>query len=401
MRLTHTYNPPDAPTSRLLALNDPDAGILAISLRPTSKRPNYVYRDLLTALGKDRDYGARTKSVAEDRSVVSAYLRAHAITRIVAMHGEWARASDEVLDVLLTIASEHDLDLDLVSELDENNTATEFVTAAGGHHLDWEASRFTPPPPIGPAERFTFAFPPEVPHVDFPLFRASCQHLLTAEEFRTVDGAYTFAFRSARAVLAGNVTTGAVIEFLRIQMAAVANPAHATTIIRACQAAAFTNGIMLKLDLAGLGYFIANANHRALTPDELRLLRRINTPWKAAAVVLTDAGMSIDQIRALRITDLDETGGLADTGVNSRLRDEGRLHLRALRLQRRAEEDGEPAGRRLVPAEDRAIRSALYNARRDLGIPLDISRWRSGAKKDPFEADLGLSVHRITEDAAA
>ena len=401
MRLTHSYNPPDAPTSELLGLNDPDTGVLAISLRPTSKRPNYVYRDLLTALGKDRDYGARTKSVAEDRSVVSAYLRAHAITRLVAVHCEWARASDEVLDVLLAIAADHGLDLDLVSELDENTTATEFVTAAAGQHLDWEPDRFTPPPATDPAARFTFAFPPEVPHVDFPLFRASCRQLLTTEDFRTVDGTYTFAFRSARAVLADEVTTAAAIEFLRIQMAAVANPAHATTILRACQAAAFTNGILLKLDLAGLGYFIANAAHRDLTPDELRLLRRINTPWKAAAVVLTDAGMSIDQIRALHLTDIDEAGGLTDTDVNARLRDEGRLHLRALRQQRVAEENGNLAGRRLVPAEDRAIRTALYNARRDLGIPLDISRWRSGAKKDPFEADLGLSVHRLSEDAAA
>ena len=41
-----------------------------------------------------------------------------------------ARASDEVLDVLLAIASDHDLDL--VTELDENNTATGFVAADVG-----------------------------------------------------------------------------------------------------------------------------------------------------------------------------------------------------------------------------------------------------------------------------
>lgn len=400
MRLTHTYSPVDVPTSGLLGLNDPDTGTLAISLRPTSKRPNYIYRDLLSALGKDRDYGARTKSVAEDRSVVDAYLRAHDITRIIAVHCEWARLSDEVLDVLLDIATAQDTALDLVSELDENHTAVQFATAAGGHQQDWDSSRFQADAPTA-GQRWRFAFPPEVPHVDFPLFRATCRRVLSDEDFQVVDSAYTFAYRSARAILAEDISTADVIAFLRIQMAAVVNPAQATTILRACQAAAFTNGLLIKLDLLGLGLFIANAAHRNLTPDELRLLRRINSPWKAAAAVLTDAGLSIDQIRQVQITDVTDTGAPCDSQLNGRLRDEGRLHLRALRLQRLAEQAAGDRNTRLFTSEDRAIRTALYTARRDLGIPLDIPRWRSGAKNDPYEADLGLSVHRLDEGTAA
>ncbi|MCF6733632.1 hypothetical protein [Blastococcus sp. KM273129] len=405
MRITHAYNPVEVPTSRLLELNAPDAGTLAISMRPGSKYGNWVFRDLLAAMGKDRDYAAaRTQSVADDRSVCKAYLHAHDIRRLVVVHCEWARARtrDEGLGYLLELADEHDLDLDLVSELDRNSTARNWVAATGGELLDWDPRRFHAPAPVS-ERRNAYAFPPEVPHVDFPLFRATCRRLLSPQEFRQVDNAYVFAFRSARAILTGDLTEAEVIEFLRIQMAIVVNPAHAATIIRACQAAAFVNGILLKIDLSSLGYFIADATHRRLTGDELRLVRRLYAPWKAAAVVLTDAEHSIDQLLALQLSDVTETGAVATADGPVPLCDEGRLHLRALRFERLAEEAKRrtAATTRLFTSEAPAIRTALHAARRDLGLPLTIPRWRDATRLHPFVTDLDLSVHRLREGAAA
>lgn len=406
MRITHTYNPVDAPTSHLLALNNPDAGMLVMSMRPGSKYGNFVYRDLLAAMGQDRDYAAaRTLSVAEDRSITKAYLRAYDIRRIAVVHCEWARARtrDEGLLYLLELADEHDLDLDLVSELDRNSTARDFVAATGGNLLDWDPQRFHANEEGIQQWRDTFTFPPEVPHVDFPLFRDTCLQLLPAREFRSVDNAYTFAFRSALAILTGDITVDDVVEFLRIQVAAVVNPAHAATIIRACQAAAFVNGILIKFDLNGLGYFIANTTHRQLTNDELRLLRRIYQPWKAAAVALTDAGLAVDQLLALQLTDVDDTGAMTNVASITPLRHEARLHLRALRFQRLAEEEKRrtAATTRLFTIEAPAIRTALHAARRDLGIPLNISRWRTPGRPDPFVSDLDISMHRLGAGAVS
>lgn len=400
MQLTHSYIPASTPTSQLLDLNDPDTGTLVISLRPGSKRPDYIYRDVLTALGQDRDYSSRTASIGQDQRVLSAYLRAHEVHRLVAVHCEWARPSDRSLDYVLQIATDHDLDLDLVSELDNSTTAVAFTRASGGEHLEWNPDRFIrlPRPETTP---FEFSYPPDVPYADFPVFRATCRRLLNPTEFMKVDSAYTFAFRSGRAIVDADVTTKDVTSFLRVQLAAAVNAAHATTIIRAVQAAAFTNGLLIKVDFNGLGLFIAAATHRKLTTDELRLVRRIYAPWKAAAVVLTDAGLSIDQLCALPLSDVDETGNLTVDGDVVPVRHEGQLHLRALRLERLDEAGGLAKGARLFRSEDRAIRTALYTARRELGLPLDIPRWRSGNKIDPFENDLGLSIHRLDGSAAA
>ncbi|MCF6507471.1 hypothetical protein E9549_08620 [Blastococcus sp. MG754426] len=405
MRITHTHNPVEMPTSQLLDLNAPDAGTLAISMRPGSKYGNWVYRDLLAAMGKDRDYAAaRTQSVADDRAVTQAYLRAHTIQRIVVVHCEWARARtrDEGLGYLLELADDLDLDLDLVSELDRNSTARNWVAATGGDLLDWDPQRFQAPAEII-ERRGTSAFPPEVPYVDFPLFRATCRRLLSPEEFRQVDNAYVFAFRSARAILTGDLTEAETINFLRVQLASVVNPAHAATILRACQAAAFVNGILLKIDLSSLGYFIADATHRRLTGDELRLVRRLYAPWKAAAVVLTDAQLSIEQLLTLQVSDVTDTGAVTAAGTPVPLCDEGRLHLRALRFQRCAEEAKRrtAATTRLFTSEAPAIRTALHAARRDLGLPLTIPRWRDATGKHPFVTDLDLSVHRLRDGAAA
>uniref|UniRef100_UPI002B273194 hypothetical protein n=1 Tax=Nocardioides sp. TaxID=35761 RepID=UPI002B273194 len=151
--------------------------------------------------------------------------------------------------------------------------------------------------------------------------------------------------------------------------AAVADTEHigkALVVARSAQAAMFTHGLLLKVNL---GYFlkgIQDSEHRRLTPAEVRTLRAYRNPWRAAVVILRDADLSRDQVAALRINDVTDEGHLT-TVDHLPLSDAARTYLRAQRILRTIQ--GAAGTDPFILGSSRAIGHAHRRAAVDLNLP--------------------------------
>lgn len=227
--------------------------------------------------------------------------------------------------------------------------------------------------------------------VDFMHFRSACKRQLTAAEFAAADALYVRAYQHTRRHLPSDADSADAAEILRQLFSDVRTPAAASIVARACQAAALgEHSKLLKIALDQIPYLVSQAAHRSLSPAEMRRVRKIHEPWKAASIVLSDAGLSNDDTLALTMGDVSPDGTIAT--VDS-LSTEARLHVRAQHYSRR----GNAAGRdeQFIPNPPRAVRDALFAARRDLGLPLHLPRFREGRGQDRWEQMLGVTIMAV------
>jgi hypothetical protein len=371
----------------LLPPTDPTTGIATFTARPT-RYAWAVGQDLLACLGIDLDLSGSGRRHGEDLEYARAWLTAYDVRLVIVRFADNI-TSTEVLDDLEHLCASVGADLVLTCDDTGGEHLADWATARSGTIID--QPRLTALVADASRAAHTIAadtasdFPQYLPRCEFYAFRARLRDVLRPEQFALVDRLYCDAFRA----LAAEPPTTAedVAARLTALIAAHRTPGEALTIARAAQAALFTRGLLLKVHIDTLLHGVAAADHRRMTPAEVRSLRAYRTCWRSAAAVLYDANLSKDGIRTLRIDQVTDDGALV--GVEHQpLHDDARLYLRAQRTFRLI--TGATPTDPLI-TESRHLTYALRRIGAELNLPAPTNHIPADARKaDRWQHHLGV-----------
>lgn len=338
MSLSLTPMPADIGAFTLLPNTDPTSGIVTFNARPT-RHAWAISQTVLAALGARDDVFGAGRRHDQDLVLLHAWLHAYDVKVVVVRHAVnlLDRSPHRTLmDNLLHIAEGVGAHLALTCDDTVTTWINDWVEQHGGTinashepllNLIKEATRST----SAPTTDRLVDFPQYLPRVDFYGFRARCRDILTPAQFDQVDRLYVTTFQSVR--VDPYATQEEAFTRLAATVADHVTPGEVLTIARAAQAAMFTHGLLLKVDIPSLLRGVHDAEHRRLTPAEVRALRAYRTPWRSSAVVLRDADLTTAQVNALTISNVTEDGGI--TGISHLpLHDDARTFLRAQRRYR-------------------------------------------------------------------
>jgi hypothetical protein len=390
--LTLTPLPSNLSAKSLLPNTDPTTGVVTATVRPT-RHAWAVGQTVLAAMGIRLDLIGAGRRHGENLELLNAWFSAYGVRLLVLRHATNTTDFD-LLDEVLLVCESVGVDLALTCDDTAGQRLVDWVTERSGHvdvtHeplLDRVANAARPVPGMR-TDDSDDAFPMLLPRVDFYAFRARCRDVLTPAQFALVDALYVTTYQEVQSDPYGTAEEAAA----RIT-AAVTDTDHvgkALVVARAAQAAMFTHGLLLKVNL---GYFlkgIQDAEHRRLTAAEIRSLRAYRNPWQSAAVVLRDADLSRDHITALRISNVTDDGHLA--GVDHLpLSDDARVYLRAQRILRTIQ--GAAGDDPFITAPNRSIGQAQRRASVELNLPLVQAREPSDTTgRDRWKTSLGVTL---------
>lgn len=197
---------------------------------------------------------------------------------------------------------------------------------------------------------------PEVPDVEFPLFRSTARRLLDPAGFAQVDAVYRTTLAQARDVARGWTRPGTAGRSVDARHGAAAlqrhtidatSTAEVLTRVRAVQAGFFTAGVFLQLPpRPGLPTTRISLAPR-LGPAGVERIRGLCSPTAAAALTIAAAtGLRAGALGSIRLRDVH------DTGPDQHLVAGGALYrvpgcvaglIRAAVVERHAQLAGEPA----------------------------------------------------------
>jgi hypothetical protein len=397
MSLTLTPLPSRVSAKSLLPNTDPATGVVTATGRPT-RHAWAVGQTVLAAMGVRLDLTGAGRRHGEDLELLTAWLTAHNVQVLVIRHATNI-ANLEVLDDLLHVTTTTGTDLALTCD-----------DTVGHHLIDWVTERSgtidTTHQPLlrrlNEVRRDATVNetdtgmgtegPVLLPRVDFYKFRARCRDLLTPTEFAAVDARYVHVFRQVQANPFASVTEASTRLTEAIEGSD--HPGYALTTIRAAQAAMFTYGLLLKVNLDYFLNGVRDREHRRLTPTEVHALRAYRTPWRSAAVLLRDADLTRDQITSLTLGNVTVDGDL--TGVNhAPLLPQARLYLRAQRLFRtiHGATDADP----FITEAARYVAQAQRRASADLNLPRTPTHEAADSRRcDRWQTNLGVSLLPLT-----
>lgn len=359
--------------------HDVDAGVIVVTLRPATRRIGWVAHDVLAALGKTNLHAGTGRSSDRDWALVPVWLAAHRITDVVLCDTD--HLPDDVAGHLLRGLTGARARVWVVAGGSVGEPTAAALANWPVAHATLDELHAALPQPTGgdtpAAADDTVPWPASVPDADFCVFRAACRDTLPAEAFATVDARYRDTHARAGTRLdADGVTDHTVRGLLADEIAAAATQAELTTRVRAVQAAAFTRGGLLAVDLYELlAAQPAAPRQAAADPATWRRLRAYRPPHRPVICALTAAGLAIDDLRAATVADAHPDGSRLATADGGVALPEGSApFLRAQRLHRLlsgAEPDdpllASPTGE---PLGERAVAATLGDAMRELGIPL-------------------------------
>lgn len=396
MTLTLTPLPSNVSAKSLLPNTDPATGIVIATGRPT-RHAWAVGQTVLAAMGVRLDMEGAGRRHGEDLEYLNAWLTAYGVRVLVIRHATNIQ-NTEVLDNLLYLTTAVGVDLALTSDDTVAHRLADWVCERSGHvdtdHqplIDRLTTITTTTMPS--VTRSDSDFPALLPRVDFYGFRARCRDVLTPQQFDMVNRRYVDVFKEVQADPFATSTEAA--ERITVALQDSDNVGKALTTLRAAQAAMFTHGLLLKVNL---GYFlngVQESEHRRLTDPEIRALRAYRTPWRSSVVVLRDADLTRDQIAALKMADIADSGH--PSGVDHLpLSDDAALYLRAqriLRLLQGAQDDDA-----FLPLWNRYIGRAQRRAAIDLNLPIVHARERTHTSRgSQWKTNLGaLLVPLVT-----
>lgn len=334
MNLSLTPMPGTVGAFTLLPNTDPSSGVVTFTARPT-RHAWAVSQTILGALGARDDVFGAGRRHDQDLMVLHAWLHAYDTKVLVVRHANHLR-NRTLMDNLLHIAASVGAHLALTC--DENVTdLVDWVEQHGGTvHTDHEpllrlvAETARPFRAVG--EAADTGFPQYLPRIDFYGYRARCRDILTPAQFDLVDRLYTDTFRSVRAD--PYATAEEASARLAATIADHRTPGEALTVARAAQAAMFTHALLLKVNVSTLLNGVRDAEHRRLTPAEVRALRAYRTPWRSSAVILRDADLSPDDIHTLTIGQVSGDGNITGVPHILPLHQDARVYLKAQRRYR-------------------------------------------------------------------
>lgn len=160
---------------------------------------------------------------------------------------------------------------------------------------------------------------PEVPDVEFPLFRTAAQRLLDPAGFARVDAVYRITLLAARDLARRWTRPGTGLASIDPRQGAAALQRHtidATSLdevltrVRAVQAGFCTEGVFLQLPRRRPGPPAAGISYEPrLDPAAVERLRGLCSPTAAAALAIARAtGLRAAALRSLRVRDVHDTG---------------------------------------------------------------------------------------------
>jgi hypothetical protein len=196
---------------------------------------------------------------------------------------------------------------------------------------------------------------PEVPDVEFPLFRTTARRLLDPAGFAHVDTVYRTTLAQARDVARSWTRPGAVLGSVEGRHGAAVlqrltidatSTAEVLTRVRAVQAGFFTAGVFLQLPpRPGLSAARVSLAPR-LVPASVERIRGLCSPAAAAALAIAAAtGLRAGALRSIRLRDMH------DTRPDQQLVVDGTLYrvpgwvaglIRAVVIERHVQLAGEP-----------------------------------------------------------
>lgn len=369
---------------------DPASGVLTYTARP-SRNAWANGQVLLDAFGIQNDLEGNGRDQKEDMALARAWIRAHPVTLIIVRlaHMLLPDVRVQMLDLAratkadLLLVTENDAAIDLLGWADASNVAEISERDVAGLLSKHTRDTALASPPLDST------YPQLLPRVDYPFFRFRCRILLSPDEFRQVDDLYCATFRRVHA--AAPVAAEDLGTLLRTLLEPVYTPGEALTICRSAQAAMFTHGKHVKVNVPTLLNSVRDQQHRRLLPHELRLLRAYRKPWRGVAVVLQDAGLSRAQIKQCLMRDVSPDGDLLRFEPDV-LSDDARLYLRAQRFLRLEEGAGRTS--RLI-TQDR-IQYALQRVVTQFSIPgQPVQVSQRLRKPDRWQRTIGCVMHEL------
>ncbi|KGH45847.1 hypothetical protein IN07_14970, partial [Modestobacter caceresii] len=291
--------PAGQPSRTLLPPTDPTTGVVTFTARPT-RHAWAIGQDLLASLGVNHDLYGSGRRHGEDLEYARAWLTAYDARLVLLRHADNIVSTD-TLDNLAHLCAAVGADFVLSCDDTGGGHLADWVSARGGTiadpaTLDALLTEHARPPRVVPSDT-KGDYPQYLPRAEFYAFRSRVRDVLRPEQFTLVDGLYRDTFTA----IADAPPTSAekASEALTMLIARHRTPGEALTIARAAQAALFTRGLLLKVHIDTLLHGVAAAEHRRMTPAEVRSLRAYRTCWRSAAAVLYDANLSKDQMGLL------------------------------------------------------------------------------------------------------
>lgn len=395
MTLTLTPLPSHVGAHTILPNTDPSTGVLTFTARPT-RHAWGVSQDLLAAVGARDDVFGAGRRHDQDLALLHAWLHAHDIQVIAVRHANNLLNRDisrTLMDNLFHIATAVGAHLALTCDDTATSWLNDWVKERGGEvHTEatpllallQETARST----VTSSEAAVPDFPQFLPRVDFYGFRARCRAVLTPTQFARLDALYIDAFQEVRADPYATAHEGH--DRLAAKVAAHTSPGEVLTIARAAQAALFTHGLLLKVDISSLLRGVHDAEHRRLTPSEVRALRAYRTPWRSSAIILRDADLTLNEIRTLTVANILPSGHL-DGMPHLPLHDDARTFLRA---QRRYRLDlGGAQQQAFITEGARSLNQAFRRCGTELNLPSAANHEKATeARSDRWRKNLGVAI---------
>jgi hypothetical protein len=321
------------------ALNNPDAGVLAVRVPPGLVRGFALGGELLRGLGKDETLDGVRHHTNDVWRHLRAWMLAHPIGDVLLYSAEHCRPTHLVSTAELVAAA--GARLWLHTDGPPSKPLEPQMAAWAGQPQPFEQfaafwkSRRLAPPALGDSRRDQAAPFPRVPREDFPTFRAACRDLLAPAEFARVDQRYVAAFRAAQQQLAEPTQEG-VSGYLRGSVGVCASADELLIILRATQAALFRDGWLLRVALPSF-LAIVEREPRAgtRTQGEWARLRPYADPLPGAITALRASGLEVSKLPSVTV------GAIAPDGSSVRGRREtfaverpAQIFLRAQRALR-------------------------------------------------------------------
>jgi hypothetical protein len=305
--------------AELGARHDLERGVAVCHPRPGAAPLPVLGEDVLVALGK-RPGGLVAEGVSRRGwELAGLWLRAERIEHLVVLRAhrlpparwrELAALTAAAGTRLWLVAHQGGLGTGHRAALDDTGTGRGGLAPG----RPWRVALSLLPTPA----KTVLGMFPEVPDVEFPLFRTAARRLLDPAGFARVDAVYRPTLLAARDLARRWTRPGAGLASIDPHQGAAALQRHtidATSVdevltqVRAVQAGFCTEGVFLQLPRrqaglpAGIGYA------PRLDPAAVERLRGLCSPTAAAALAVARAtGLRAAALRSLRVRDVHDTG---------------------------------------------------------------------------------------------
>ncbi|WP_460825860.1 hypothetical protein [Nostocoides australiense] len=324
--------------------------------------------DVLRAMGARTDVRGGSARKGEDRELelIRAWLLGHRVNTVVVCHASnvlsphWFGPLLEITEHVgaeLLLVTDHGLDCPLNEWTDTQGVSIE----ADVDLPALIASRSRTVPISDDGCRY---FPRMLPRAPFTVWRARVRATLRPSEFELVDALYRASFAT---VLSDPPNTADhAVDVLEQLLTDVGEPDEALTVTKALQAAAFRAGWHVAVNLGAVLGAVADHQHRPMTPTEVRALRAYREPWVGVAAVVRDMDLEYNNMRKIKLRNVDEDGHYTQRGLNRDVPDAALPIMRAQRALRIIE--GAGPNDPFLTVDSRDIADAVRWSKADLNI---------------------------------